>query len=77
VTARDAMKELLAAANPGVPTTDGMLAALSMSDIKCYQCGGFGHYARNCPNPRPPPYVLPGVAGGADTGPHCGHWVAA
>jgi hypothetical protein len=44
-------------------------AALSMSEIKCYQCWGFGHYARNCPNPRPPPYVLTRVAGCADTGP--------
>ena len=51
------MKSLLTAADPGsVSTGGGVLDALSREGLKCHRCGMEGHYARDCPWPKPPPF---------------------
>ena len=47
VTTRDVIKELLSAADPGVPPISGTHATLSMSEFKCYKCSLRGHMAKD------------------------------
>ena len=57
VTTRATMKSLLTAADPGsVSTGGGVLHALSREGLKCHRCGMEGHYALDCPWPKPPPF---------------------
>jgi hypothetical protein len=54
VTTRATMKSLLTAADPGsVSTGGGVLHALSREGLRCHRCGLEGHFARDCPSPKP------------------------
>jgi hypothetical protein len=50
ITTREALKNLLTANDPGVAVpVSGVLDVLPSESVKCWKCGLFGHFARDCP----------------------------
>ncbi len=60
---RDDLRDVVAWVRSG-PPPDTRRPARPMAEVQCYQCRGWGHYARNCPKTTSAP-ATPAVAGGA------------
>jgi hypothetical protein len=71
ISTREALKNLLTTNDPGgaVPVSGG-LDALASEEVKCWKCGMFGHFARDCPNARDCPKHWPDCPKEAGAGVH-------